>query len=304
MNVKYDKFKNIKRNIFKGKNIGYLFVLPTIVFLLIIMIFPLGYAAYISFFEVLTHMEKRFVGFANYLNALTSISFWNSLYVTLFFTVISVIIHMIIGFYLASMLSTKVKGSNIFRFLLLIPWMVSQVVTGVIWRWILNAQYGVGNDILVNLGVIDKYLPWLAETTLAKISIITAYSWQCLPFVMIMLYAGMQTIPVQQYEAAKIDGASKFQRMIYVTIPNLKHVILVTSLMDFIWAFRCFDLPQIMTNGGPYRSTELLSIYIYKNTFEYFKFGYASAVSILMLLMVLTFSILYTNKMLSGDLNE
>ncbi len=304
MNKKTDKIARIKSKLNKGENLGYIFVLPTVIFLLIIMIFPLGYAGYISFFEVLTHMDKEFVGFTNYLAALTSAEFWNSVYVTILYTVSSVIIHMVIGFYLASMLTTKVKGSSIFRFLLLIPWMVSQVVTGVIWRWILNAQYGVGNDILVKIGVIKNYLPWLAETTLAKFSIIVAYTWQCLPFVMIMLYAGMQTIPKQQYEAAKIDGASRFQRMIYITIPNLKHVILVTSLMDFIWAFRCFDLPQIMTNGGPYRSTELLSIYIYKNTFEYFKFGYASAVSILMLLMVLTFSIFYTNKMLSGDLNE
>jgi len=285
----------------KRDTLGYLFVMPATFFLLLIMIFPLGYTIYLSFFNVYAHMKLEFIGINNYLNAIKDPSFWNSLSITISFTIISVTIHMCLGFILALFLSIKIKGNGLFRFLLLIPWMVSQVVTGVIWRWILNAQYGIGNEILLKLGIIKQYLPWLASPTLSKISIIAAYAWQCFPFVMIMLYAGMQTIPISQYEASEIDGANTLQKIVYVTIPNLKHVILVTSLMDFIWAFRCFDLPQIMTNGGPLRSTELLSIYIFKNTFEYFKFGYASAIATLMLLITLAFSLTYTKIMLSKE---
>lgn len=281
--------------------LGYLFVIPAITFLLLIMVYPLGYAIFLSFFNVLAHMNLEFIGIKNYLTALKDPNFLNSVSVTILFTIISVIIHMLLGFILAFLLSTKIKGNGLFRLLLLIPWMVSQVITGVIWRWILNAQYGVANDILVKLGFVKQYLPWLAHPDLSKISIIVAYTWQCLPFVMIMLYAGMQTIPTEQYEASEVDGANTMQKIFYITIPNLKHVILVTSLLDFIWAFRCFDLPQIMTNGGPLRSTELLSIFIYKNTFEYFKFGYASAIAALMLLMILALSLIYTKIMLWGD---
>lgn len=295
------RINNLSTIMNKGNTMGYLFVMPTLIFLVLTMIFPLGYATFLSFFNVLAHMNLEFVGIGNFLNAIKDPNFWNSVSVTISFALINVTIHMFLGFILASLLSTKIKGTGLFRFFLLIPWMVSQVVTGVIWRWILNAQYGVVNDILLKLGIIKQYLPWLAHPVLSKISIVVAYTWQTLPFVMIMLYAGMQTIPKSQYEASQIDGANALQTIIHVTIPNLKQVILVTSLMDFIWAFRCFDLPQIMTSGGPLHSTELLSIYIFKNSFEYFKFGYASAIAILMLLMVLAFSLAYTKIMLSGD---
>jgi len=299
-NCKITRIRKL-RNLYKEEKIGYLFVMPTLIFLLLIMIFPLGYATFLSFFNVHAHMDLEFIGINNYLTALKDPNFWNSVSFTILFTIISVITHMLLGFILAFLLTNNIKWKGLFRFLLLIPWMVSQVVAGVIWRWILNAQYGVGNDIFVKLGFIKQYLPWLADPTLSKISVIVAYTWQCLPFVMIMLYAGMQTIPIEQYEASEVDGANFMQKIFHITIPNLKYIILITSLMDFIWAFRCFDLPQIMTNGGPLRSTELLSIFIYKNTFEYFKFGYASAIAVLMLLMVLAFSLIYTKIVLKGD---
>jgi multiple sugar transport system permease protein len=241
------------------------------------------------------------VGLANFGKALTDRSFWSSLWVTLFFTVASVALHMILGFVLALMLSQRLKGSIVFRMLLLTPWMVSQVVAAVTWRWILNAQYGVANVVLVKLGILDNFLPWLADVRLAMVSVIVAYAWQCFPFVMIMLYAGLQTIPKEQYEAAEIDGANAIQSMRYVTIPNLQYVILVTSLMDFIWAFRAFDLVKVMTDGGPLRATELLSILVYRTSFEYYKFGYASAIAVLMLLVVLGFSLVYTKLVMPRE---
>jgi len=130
---------------------------------------------------------------------------------------------------------------------------------------------------------------------------VVAYAWQCIPFAMIMLYAGLQTIPQEQYEAARIDGATGIQVFRYVTIPNLRHVIVVTSLMDFIWAFRAFDLVKIMTDGGPMRLTELLSILVYRTTFQYYDFGYASAIAILMLMVVLAFSLVYTRIAMPED---
>jgi len=115
------------------------------------------------------------------------------------------------------------------------------------------------------------------------------------------LYAGLQTIPKEQYEAAQIDGASAIQALRFVTIPNLQYVILVTSLMDFIWAFRAFDLIKVLTDGGPLRSTELLSILVYRTSFEYYQFGYASAIAMVMLLVVLAFSLVYTKLMIPRE---
>ncbi len=284
----------------QGDKMGYWFVAPTLILLLLVMVFPLGYAGFLSLHEVLPQ-TTRFVGLANYVRAFNDPAFWNSLAVSAKFTVISVSIHMVLGLGLALLLSQPFRGAKVFRFLLLIPWMVSQVVTGVIWRWILNAQYGVVNAVLQKLGFIEHYLPWLADVKLAPIAVIVAYTWQCLPFVMIMLYAGLQTIPKEQYEAAKIDGANGFQILRSVTIPNLKYVIVVTTLMDFIWAFRLFDLPKVMTDGGPLRATEMLSILVYRVTFEYYQFGYAAAIAMLMLLISLVLSVVYIRTVLSED---
>lgn len=290
----------LKRPWFHGDNVGYLFILPAFLLLALILFLPLLYAVVLAFQEVLPQSVK-FVGLANFQRALADPSFWNSFRVTVSFTAISVILHLVLGFLLALLLAQRLKGTALFRMLLLMPWMVSQVVAGVTWRWILNAQYGVGNVVLAKLGLIASYVPWLADVRLAQASIIVAYAWQCFPFVMIMLYAGLQTIPREQYEAAQIDGASAFQVLKSVTIPNLRYVILVTSLMDFIWAFRAFDLVKIMTDGGPLRSTELLSILVYRTSFEYYQFGYASAIAVLMLLLVLGFSIVYTRIILPED---
>jgi len=283
-----------RRSWFRGDREGYLFVFPALLFLTLILIFPLAYAAFLAFREVLPQFAMKFVGLANFKKALSDPHFWGSLRITVFFTVVSVLLHMVLGFVLALMLSQHLKGSVLFRLLLLMPWMVSQVVAGVTWRWILNAQYGAANALLKKIGILVTDLPWLADVHLAMLSIILAYAWQCFPFVMIMLYAGLQTIPKEQYEAAQIDGASSLQVLRFVTIPNLQYVILVTSLMDFIWAFRAFDFVKIMTDGGPLRSTELLSILVYRTSFEYYQFGYASAIALLMLLIVLGFSIVYT----------
>jgi len=286
---------------FRGDNVGYLFVTPALLFLVLIMVFPLGYAVFLAFHETQPQSGLKFVGVSNFARALGDPAFWNSMRITVGFTGVSVVLHMSLGLGLALLLNQGQRGTGVFRFLLLIPWMVSQVVAGVIWRWILNAQYGVANAVLVKLHLARNYLPWLADVRLSQISIVVAYAWQCIPFAMIMLYAGLQTIPQEQYEAARIDGATGIQVFRYVTIPNLRHVIVVTSLMDFIWAFRAFDLVKIMTDGGPMRLTELLSILVYRTTFQYYDFGYASAIAILMLMVVLAFSLVYTRIAMPED---
>lgn len=289
------------RKIFGDERVGYLFVGPAMIFLVLIMVFPLIYAATLSTQEVSTLYDTKFVGLANFSRALRDPAFWRSMKVTMVFTFISVTVHMVFGFLLALLLSQPLKGIAVFRFLLLIPWMVSQVVTGVTWRWILNAQYGIANEALVQLGLIEAYVPWLADPKLSQIAVIAAYAWQCIPFAMIMLYAGLQTIPGEQREAARIDGANGLQMLWHVTLPNLKYVFVATSLMDFIWAFRAFDIVKVMTDGGPMRFTELLSLLIYRTTFEYYDFGYASAMAVLMLIVTLAFSTVYTRVMMRED---
>lgn len=269
-------------------NIGYLFIFPALFVLLISIFFPLMYALKLSFYS-----SKTFIGFGNYLRALTDPEVGNAFINTISFTFFSVLFHLIIGLALALLLNQVTKGRGVLRILLLLPWMIAPVVTATTWKWMLNSQYGVINDILFRIGIIKEYVPWLASMKFALPSVIAANIWMRFPYVMIMLFAGLQSIPIELYEAASVDGASGWQKFINVTLPQLRYIIILTTVLDAVYSFRLFDLANVMTGGGPVRASEVLSLLVFRTAFQGFDFNYSATIAILVFAVTFIFSIFY-----------
>lgn len=279
--------KNTNFSVKKNK-IGYLFVFPTAIMLAITILFPLVYALRLSFYS-----KDTFVGFANYIKAIKDLEVRNAFVNTVSFTFFSVLFHALIGLVLAQLLNKVTKGRAILRILLLLPWMIAPVVTGITWRWMLNTQYGVINDILVRIGILKQYLPWLASMNLALPSVIAANIWMRFPYVMIMLFAGLQSIPEELYEAASVDGAAGWTKFTRITLPHLKYIMILTTILDAVYSFRLFDLANVMTSGGPVRASEVLSLLVFRTAFQNFDFNYSSTIAMLVFAVTFLFSIAY-----------
>jgi len=282
-----------RRRRFDDRDLGYLFVLPAVAVLCFVLIFPLLYATYLSFNQIGANFEGQFVGLQNYADILGDAAFWKALRNTVVFTAASVTLHFVLGLAVALLLNQQIKARTFFRMLMLVPWLVPAVVTAMTWKWMLNSQYGILNDLLMRLHLITAAVPWIASVEWAMPSVVLAATWQGFPFAMVMLLAGLQTVPREQLEAAAVDGASIWQRFRYVTIPNLQFVILVVTILDTIWTFKSFDLIQVLTAGGPVGSTEVLATLVYRLSFKFFRFGFAAAIAVLMLLVLFAFSLIY-----------
>jgi multiple sugar transport system permease protein len=281
-------------------NPAYAFTLPAIGLLAVVLLVPLGHVIYLSVQTDAGGGEMVFSGLSNYSRFVDDPLFWNALRNTAVFTVGSVTLHLLLGMAAALLLNRQIRGRTVFRIIALVPWMFSSVVVAVLWNWMYSPQFGVINDILDRLGFHSAAeVAWLGDLDLALPAVIFANAWRGFPFVMIMVLAGLQTIPREQYEAADVDGASGLAAFRYVTLPHLRFVIGIAVILDSIWTFRYFDLIQVMTRGGPANATEVLVTFVYRNSFEYFKFGYASAIAVITFLILLGFTLVYVRTVLS-----
>ena len=218
-----------------------------------------------------------------------STTFWN----TAVFVFFSVAAHMVLGLAVAMVLNRALPAKPMFRVIALLPWVVPDVVAGIIWKWMFDPIYGALNDLLLKIGFIENPVEWLSNPKLAMASVILVNLWRGFPFVMLILLAGLQAIPRHLYEAAAIDGAPPIQQFIHITLPGLKKMIVVALALDIVWEVRRFGLIQAMTQGGPGVLTEVLSTYTYKQYFQFFRFEYASAISVVMTIVLLTVSLPY-----------
>lgn len=267
---------------------GWVLLLPALIVLLVVYAYPILRAFWLSVFtqNLGTELEQVFSGLSNYGRMFSDGRFWQSLWNTTVFTTSSVLLELILGIGVALVLNQAFKGRGIVRTITLIPWALPTAVMGVAWAWIFNDQYGVVNDILRRLGLIETGISWLGNPTLAMIAVILADVWKTTPFIALLLLAGLQSIPGDLYEAHSLDGATPWQSFWKITIPLLMPQIIVSLLFRFAQAFAIFDLIQVMTGGGPGGATETVSIYIYSTVMRYLDFGYGSA------LIVVTFLIL------------
>lgn len=208
---------------------------------------------------------------------------------------------MVIGLCFSLVLNRSFKGRGLVRALILVPWALPHIVTGITWKWIFNANYGVLNGILYSLGLIESYKAWLGSADTALYMIVVPKVWKEIPFVALILLAGLQTIPRRLYESARVDGANPWQSFLHVTLPLLKPQILVVLVLETVWAIRVFDVVYAMTRGGPANASMVLNYLTYKETFEYLHFGYGAALAWIMLIITLGLAIIYVAQLRSED---
>ena len=275
-----------------------LFIAPTMLVLVAVILIPLAWAAYLSFTDHnlirAATGQVSWIGLDNYLNLLSLESpFWPALALTLVYTFSIQILSLVFGFITALILNQGIRCLNVFRTIILLPWIMPAVVTIMLWMWILNPQYGILNFFLLGLGIISEPVPWLASASTAMPMLILVAVWRGLPYNTLMLLAGLQTVPADQHEAAMIDGANAFQRFWYVTLPAMRNILAVVILNGVIWGFQSFALIWPATEGGPGRATEILPIFIYKQAFKSYDMGFASAAGLLGLGFLTLFAIVF-----------
>jgi multiple sugar transport system permease protein len=275
-----------------------LFLAPAIIFLLITSVYPLLYSLWLSFHSwnmTIPRSQPVWVGLNNYRNLWESEAFRNSLKVTLIFVFFAVSIEFILGMGLALIATSRIKAMGLIRTVMLFPLMIAPVVAGVLWRTIYHSTYGVVNHVIGWVGIPPQ--EWLGSPSQALPAVITVEIWQNLPVVAFVLAAGIQSLPVDLYKAAQVDGASQWQVFRRITLPLLKPVILVLLLLRIMDAFKVFDIVFTMTYGGPGQTTELLSMLIYKTGLRFFQVGQASAMSWVFLIGIFLISIFFIRKL-------
>ena len=259
---------------------GALLVSPAAAFILCIAIYPIVRVLWLSLFaqNLGTALEPKFVGFDNYVRLANDGRFFETARTTLFFTVVSVAVELVLGLGFALLLNQRFRGRSFARAAMLIPWALPTAVLAWSWSWIFNDQFGVLNDLLHRAGMIARPIAWLGRGGTAFTAIVIADVWKTAPFVMIILLAGLQNVPEQLHEAAAIDGAGAWTRFRSITLPLLMPSIMVALLFRAIESFGIFDLVFVMTGGGPGGATETLAIYSYNTYLRYLDFGYGSAI--------------------------
>jgi multiple sugar transport system permease protein len=280
-------------------------VAPMLIYTTVLMIYPIVVNLRMSLYDVTiaTFMrgDSPFAGFDNYAKLLHDPTFVKSVALSFIFTTVSISLQFIFGFALALFFNRPFPGNGFIRTMLLLAWLLPAVVVGNIFRWMLDGDYGPLNFVLTDLGLLHQKQYWLQEPATALAGVILANAWVGIPFNMMLLLAGLQTIPTYLYEAATIDGAGPWRRFRSITLPQMRPVALGVLLICFIYTFKVFDLIYIMTRGGPVDATQVLPIYAYKLTFDFFRFGDGAAASTILLLGLLILAFGYARLIRSED---
>jgi multiple sugar transport system permease protein len=267
-----------------------LFSLPYLTVYVAFMVFPVVYGLYLSFFDWNILSTKVFIGLKNYVEAFRDPEFLSSFSHTLQFVLISTPLIIVVGFIMAMIAVRPTKTGKIAETVFFLPYMLSTSVVGTLWAWIFQKNYGLANQVLTSVGLSP--VGWLTDPSVAMTSIIIATLWWTAGFNMILFSAGMKQIPEEIYDAAKIDGAGSFTTLTKITIPLLKETSLLVLVLQVIASFKVFGQVYVMTGGGPYGTTRVLVQYVYKTGFSYFRLGYASAMSIILFVVILLVSVI------------
>ncbi len=273
----------------------YLSILPVALVIALFAIYPIIHAVRMSFYQYLLTKPNQhpFVGLENFVDVLSSYYFKNSIQITGIYTVAAVVGVIIYGLGVALLMNSKIRLSTPLKIVILLPWALPAVVSGLLWKWILNADFGILNGMLYSIGLIDSYIPFLADPTLAKASLIMAFIWKEGPLVAIFFLAGLQLIPDELYEAARIDGGAGWRILRYVTLPLLRPIFLVVIVYETMTAILTFDTIYVMTGGGPADSTALISWFAYAEIFKALNLGHGVALAIIIALITLVLILLY-----------
>lgn len=275
--------------------VGYAYLVPAAVCLLATVVVPIGLAIKMSLYNDVLYkpQDYRFIGLGNYIRLAQDPVFWLTLWNSVVWVFGSVVLQFIVGFAAALLLHQSFPGRALLRTLTLLPWIIPGVVVGLIWEWLYQPNYGLINDILLKAGWMHNPVAWLSSLDLAMPAVVFTNVWRGIPFFAIMLLAGLQAVPEELYEAARIDGAGVFARFWHVTLPLLRPIIVVATATRIIWTFNYADLIFVMTNGGPANATQITSSYTLMQAYSNLDFGYAGALSVVLLLVMLVFTAFY-----------
>ncbi len=272
---------------------AYLFISPWFILFLIFTLFSVSFSFYLSFHDWnILEKAKPFVGLDNYVDLFQDKKFFQALWNTILFTGFGVPLGMISGLLVALLLNTKVKMQGMFRTLYYIPVITPLVVSAVIWKWIYQGDYGLLNYYMLQLGLINKKLLWLADPNLAMPALIIMGVWAGTGGVMVLYLAGLQGIPEEIYDAAKVDGANGLQQLWSITVPLLAPTTFYILITSVIGSFQSFAHIYIMTGGGPLRRTTVIGYYLYERGFKFFDMGYASAIAYVLFAIIFVFTLL------------
>jgi multiple sugar transport system permease protein len=283
---------------------AYVFLLPSFIGLLIFVLLPVIAVAVLSLFKWFLITQPHFIGLGNYVTMLSSSDVWMSLLTTVFYVLLNIPAQTVLALLLALLMNKKLPGIGIFRTIFVIPWMATPVAMGVVWQWIFDPRYGSINIFLAFFGIHGP--TWLSSQALALPSVAAVNIWQYTGYNMLFFLAGLQNIPDYLYESASIDGASRFRTFFEITLPLLSPTMFFVLVTDIIGSFQVLDTVYIMTQGGPGNATTVFNFYTFREAFQFFHAGYASALSMLLfavLLIVTLGQALYFRKRTIYDLS-
>lgn len=292
----------------RGDRSGRVFALgavgPTMLVMLALVGGPIVYSLYISFHEwYLTQPSTigTFTGFANYLQVLRDDRFWRSVRATLSFVVLTVALEIAAGLAVAMLINQVRRLQSFLLGLIIIPWAIPNVVNALMWKWILNPYYGALDGALYSLGIIHDYTSFLRYPAVALLAVANAQIWKQLPLVIFILLAGLQSIPLEYYEASEVDGATAWQRFRFITLPLLRAPLMVVLILQTMESLRVFDIIWVMTGGGPGTSTTVIAWLTYISAFREFNFGTGAALSFIITILTLGFTAVYIRLLRSDD---
>ena len=282
----------------------YLYIAPALIVMLLVIAYPIYYTFVLSFYKTppsLAMSEKIFVGIDNYVRLLKSSSFHKVTVNTFVWTFWSTFFSIILGFGAALVLNREFIGRGLLRGLLLVPFVISAVAASYVWRWIYHSDLGILGSILIQLGLTDEKLNLLDNVDWVLPALIVVNVWKEFPFAMIMILAGLQTVPEQLLRAARVDGASPFNQFVHVTLPHLKGVLIITLLLLLVANLNHFTIPWIMTGGGPVGASDIWITQIYQIAFGRIRFGIASAYSVILFIVMVVLGYFYVRALTGGD---
>ena len=279
----------------KKKLEPWLFLIPVLVVLLVLFGYPLINSVVMSFqnYKLTAPNAIEFNGIANYLKLFGDPDSLMIVKNSFIYVIVSVFGQFILGLILAVALKKQFKGRGLYQSIVFLPWAFSGFVVGLIYRWSFNGEYGVVNNILLKLGIIEENIAWLGTPGLSLAVVIIAMIWMGVPFFAIMILAALQSIPTDIYEAADVDGCGAVKQFFKITLPYIKPTLITTVLLRTIWIFNSLDLVVIITNGGPANSSQTLPAYMYSKAFGSYDFGFAAALGVILMVILGIYALLF-----------
>jgi len=278
--------------------VPYLLLLPVLLLVFSVYGYPLVQGVYLAFHKLylLRSGEMKFVGWDNFARLLDDPVFRLSMTNSVYWVGGANAGKVAVGLGLALLLNTKIKPRGFLRGLAILPWVMPIVVTGIVWRWIYHPVWGVFDDALLRSGLIREPIDWLGSEKFRWFAIILTDTWKNYGFLFVCFLSGLQSIPTEVYEAARIDGAGAWQRFVYVTLPQLKPVTLIVVLLSVGWTFKDFNMIWLLTRGGPGHASMVYGPFVYKQAFEFFRFGYASAAGVVGFVLIMILCLVYVRR--------